>query len=277
MNPPRELPLPDPFPRPPELPPAGSSPHPPDTCRLLPDDEQKVAKLCTDAFEQLTRKNGLIQNAILDDSPSYYGVPFPPQTHTYEILGEVKPYGIVGTKRFAIALAAAKVKSRLAQPGPGVDSVDRVDLFFVFRRPTNEWKLIYVTKDEMPDAFKFVLKQLTRSQRNGANGLNATEIKPPELLAPFDKAPADPGALPNLEWTGGGRQVSSYLTECQFDSGSEWSSTFKWLPETSILPEKKSMLSSFGGPNQSCKWRVWAIGPSGQTALSDWRTIQFGN
>ena len=37
------------------------------------------------------------------------------------------------------------------------------------------------------------------------------------------------------------------------------------------------MRAPFGAGAQPHRWRVWAIGPHGETALSQWRRIDFSN
>ena len=88
---------------------------------------------------------------------------------------------------------------------------------------------------------------------------------------------------PDIEWVGGGDDAVKYVVEAQWGSRG----TDQWYLSNFDVFSKKAieqgengvikMRAPFGAGAQPHRWRVWAIGPHGETELSQWRRIDFSN
>ena len=130
-----------------------------------------------------------------------------------------------------------------------------------------------------------MLKDL-RNER--PQGEEAITIKAPELVSPPDGArlPRFPQA-PDMEWVGGDDRTVTYVTEVQrpyscYGRPHVSYSDFGVFPKKTVENGETKTIKiappyRFGAGAQPHRWRVWAIGPYGETAISQWRYIYYYN
>ena len=105
------------------------------------------------------------------------------------------------------------------------------------------------------------------------------QLQVPVLVSPADRAevPRFP-TPPELAWRAAAPLPIGYLIESQL----EWERS-KWADSVfdAVAARGTSGLvrlpAPFGTGAQPHRWRVWAIGQSGQVQISAWRTIIFTN
>ena len=262
----------------PELPPSAQEGIP----ELAPNEKAAVSKLCIDAFNDSITGDDSSIKAMADDFDSLPISLWSDRVSGVKV-GKVKAYGVSGTDRLALGLVTATVDKprkddRMAQLG-------QTTTLFIFRREhKGEWKLI-ATRGA--GGWEPWIWDMLRDLRNAKpQEQESVTIETPKLLSPPDHArrPRWPRTQrTDIEWVGGGEATVKYVVEAQWGS----KATGQWHLSNFYVFSKKAieqgengvikMMAPFGAGAQPHLWRVWAIGPHGETALSQWRGIYFSN
>jgi hypothetical protein len=249
---------------------------------LAPSEKAAVSKLCIDAFNDSITGDDSSIKAMADDFDSLPLRLWGDRVSGVKV-GKVKAYGVSGTDRLALGLVTATVDKprkddRMAQLG-------QTTTLFIFRREhEGEWKLIATRGVGGREPWIWdILKNLRNAKPQEQESVT---IETPKLLSPPDGArrPRWPRTQrPDIEWVGGGDDAVKYVVEAQWGSRG----TDQWYLSNFDVFSKKAieqgesgvikMRAPFGAGAQPHRWRVWAIGPHGETALSQWRRIDFSN
>ena len=257
----------------PELPPSARESMP----ELAPNEKAAVSKLCIDAFTDSITGDGSSIKAMADDFDS-----LPLRLWSNMVsgakVGEVKAHVVSGTDRLALGLVTATVDV------PRKDDMKMAKLgqtmsLFIFRREhEGEWKLIATRGVGGREPWIWdMLKDLRNAKPQEQE---AVTIETPKLLSPADGARLTRRPEPDIEWVGGGEATVKYVVESQWGSGDQYYlSNFKVFSKKAIEhgEEKTIKIKAFGLSARGHRWRVWAIGPHGETALSQWRHFEFSN
>jgi len=241
---------------------------------LAPNEKAAVSQLCIDAFTDSITGDDSIIKAMADDFDS-----LPVRLWADRVDGvkvkKVKAYGVFGTDRLALGLVTATVDKprkddRMAQLG-------QTTTLFIFRREhEGEWKLIATSGVGGREPWIWdILKDLRNAKLQEQE---AVTIETPKLLSPADGARLTRRPEPDIEWVGGGEATVKYVVESQWGSGDQYYlSNFKVFSKKAIEhgEEKTIKIKAFGLSARGHRWRVWAIGPHGETALSQWRHFEF--
>jgi hypothetical protein len=255
----------------PELPPSARESMP----ELAPNEKAAVSKLCIDAFTDSITGDGSSIKAMADDFDS-----LPLRLWSNMVsgakVGEVKAHVVSGTDRLALGLVTATVDV------PRKDDMKMAKLgqtmsLFIFRREhEGEWKLIATRGVGGREPWIWdMLKDLRNAKLQEQE---AVTIETPKLLSPADGARLERRPEPDIEWVGGGEATVKYVVESQWGSGDQYYlSNFKVFSKKAIEhgEEKTIKIKAFGLSARGHRWRVWAIGPHGETALSQWRHFEF--
>ncbi|NCF13028.1 MAG: hypothetical protein GWP68_06590 [Verrucomicrobiaceae bacterium] len=259
----------------PELPPSARESIP----ELAPNEKAAVSKLCIDAFtDSITGDDSSIK-AMADDFDSLPQRLWGDRVSGVKV-GKVKAFGVSGTDRLALGLVTATVDTpskddRMAQLG-------QTRTLFIFRREhEGEWKLIATRGVGGHEPW---IWDMLRDLRNAKpQEQESVTIETPKLLSPPDGARRSRLQMPDIAWVGGGDDAVKYVVEAQWGSRG----TDQWYLSNFDVFSKKAieqgengvikMRAPFGAGAQPHRWRVWAIGPHGETALSQWRRIDFSN
>ena len=246
---------------------------------LAPNEKAAVSKLCIDAFTDSITGDDSIIKAMADDFDS-----LPVRLWADRVDGvkvkKVKAYGVFGTDRLALGLVTATVDKprkddRMAQLG-------QTTTLFIFRREhEGEWKLIATRGVGGWEPWIWdMLKDLGNAKPQEQE---AVTIETPKLLSPADGARRPRSPRPDIEWVGGGDDAVKYVVEAQWGSRGtdQWYlSNFDVFSKNAIMQGENGVIkmrAPFGAGAQPHRWRVWAIGPNGETELSQWRRIDFSN
>ena len=256
----------------PELPPSARESIP----ELAPNEKAAVSKLCIDAFtDSITGDDSSIK-AMADDFDSLPQRLWGDRVSGVKV-GKVKAFGVSGTDRLALGLVTATVDTpskddRMAQLG-------QTRTLFIFRREhEGEWKLIATRGVGGHEPW---IWDMLRDLRNAKpQEQESVTIETPKLLSPPDGARRSRLQMPDIAWVGGGDDAVKYVVETQWGSRH----TDQWYLSNFDVFSKKAIehgengVIKIRGPFGSCqpyRWRVWAIGPHGETAISQWRHIDF--
>ena len=262
----------------PELPPSARESMP----ELAPNEKAAVSKLCIDALTDSITGDGSSIKAMADDFDS-----LPLRLWSNRVsgakVGEVKAHGVSGTDRLALGLVTATVD--VPRKGARMAKLGQATTLFIFRREhEGEWKLIATRGVGGHEPWIWdILKNLHNAKPQEQESVT---IETPKLLSPPDGArrPRWPRTQrTDIEWVGGGDDAVKYVVEAQWGSRG----TDQWYLSNFDVFSKKAieqgengvikMRAPFGAGAQPHRWRVWAIGPHGETALSQWRRIDFSN
>jgi len=256
----------------PELPPSARESIP----ELAPNEKAAVSKLCIDAFTDSITGDGSSIKAMADDFDSLPQRLWGNRVSGVKV-GKVKAFGVSGTDRLALGLVTATVDTpskddRMAQLG-------QTRTLFIFRREhEGEWKLIATRGVGGHEPW---IWDMLRDLRNAKpQEQESVTIETPKLLSPPDGARRSRLQMPDIAWVGGGDDAVKYVVETQWGSRH----TDQWYLSNFDVFSKKAIehgengVIKIRGPFGSCqpyRWRVWAIGPHGETAISQWRHIDF--
>ena len=256
----------------PELPPSARESIP----ELAPNEKAAVSKLCIDAFtDSITGDDSSIK-AMADDFDSLPQRLWGDRVSGVKV-GKVKAFGVSGTDRLALGLVTATVDTpskddRMAQLG-------QTRTLFIFRREhEGEWKLIATRGVGGHEPW---IWDMLRDLRNAKpQEQESVTIETPKLLSPPDGARRSRLQMPDIAWVGGGDDAVKYVVETQWGSRhtDQWYLSNFDVFSKKVIEHGENGVIKIRGPFGSCqpyRWRVWAIGPHGETAISQWRHIDF--
>lgn len=226
---------------------------------LEPVDKVAVSTLAVRAYRDLANKDveslKEISDELVDTSPGW-SVAGPDGRLGTALPGIVEILDVRGTNRLAFVVATTSFSD---QP-----------MMFAFRRSTGNWKFSTVVnfyEDRFP---------LLNLMRNASDEeMESVSVETPLIISPSDgaKFPHYPSHS-DFEWITSGELAVTYMVESKaegFDLG-----IFHILESKEFESKDVIKISApFRVGTQLHRWRVWAIGPLGDAAVSEWRTIGY--
>lgn len=225
-------------------------------------DSAAVQSVSSEAIKDYLRADAQSLSSLMD----------PQASHFYRLTGsesvaQVEPILTFGNSQLAFTLVSA-VCQREKSFGISHSAM-------VLRKAEGQWRVLLFIDGSLP-ALESVLKRFDSLKLQIGHQENMPVVK---LLAPADHASLPRFPAGELQWEGAESRSVSYLVESQFSNPGQanWS-----LSRVALLSPRRptpviSAQIPFGVGKQPHRWRLWAISPTGDVSLSDWRTIDFTN
>jgi hypothetical protein len=206
--------------------------------------------------------------------------PFDPWGVPTNKVGSIGPLITFGNSRLAFVLMSRFI--------PGERSFGMYYSALVLRKVDNLWKVLLYLPGSLPN-LEYYLKAFDRMElKNG----QPEAIAQVSLVSPVDHARITRFPNGELEWKPLDPSPAAYVVESRAAQPAQdfWRApnsilVWSWRDTSSILvlvsPSRgESLIRTFipfGGGQQPCRWRVWAISGTGVVSISDWRTVDFTN
>ena len=179
-------------------------------------------------------------------------------------IADVRVCSVWGNTRLAFVNTALLYEAERA--------IGQRSALIVLKKPGASWEVETITADIL------AVQRLAAELPVLSEAAPTAQLQIPVLLTPLDHAALPRFPPPELAWRTAEPQPVGYLIESQLEwERSKWAdSVFDAVNArgTSGLVRKPA---PFGTGAQPHRWRVWAIGQSGQVQISAWRTINFTN
>lgn len=177
----------------------------------------------------------------------------------------VDPLITFGNSRLAFVLVSSV--------GQGERSFGIEHSALVLRKAGDLWKVFLYLPAALPDLER-ILKSFDRLELKNGQPEAPAKIR---LISPVDHARIARYPKGELEWAPLEQLPAAYVVESQYGQPGQdlWSTSWILVVSPSRGESLVRMEIPFGVGQQPHRWRVWAIGETGNISVSDWRTVDF--
>ena len=237
-------------------------PKPVNTAPMEPSDSIAVQAIAREAAQGYLRVDAPSLSLVMDQQASRFY-----RLVAGEVLGNIEPLLTFGDSKLAFVLMGAVCQRE--------KTFGMLHLALVLRKAEGSWKVLLFLEGALPH-LEGVLRSFDRLMVQDGPPETVPVVK---LMEPADQARIARYPRGELAWQTADSPVSTYLVESQFSQpgSSNWTlSRVQFVPPPQSEPLVKVEIP-FGVGQQPHRWRIWAIGRTGDVSISEWRTIDFTN